>query len=67
MVMLELVTLDRPRFYYNSTKTALKIDRISFDLSSMSSRYSPHLINLLKSCLNPIPQDRYTLDNSGTL
>lgn len=61
MVMLELITLDRPKFYYNADKTAIKMDRISFDLSSMNTRYSDDFINLLRRCLNLKPSDRSTL------
>lgn len=37
------------------------MDRISFDLSSMNTRYSDDFINLLRACLNPKPSDRSTL------
>ena len=40
MLMLELVTLDKSKFYYNEAKNELKIDRISFDLSTMNTLYS---------------------------
>lgn len=40
MVILELITLDKSKFYYNESKTELKIDRISFDISSMGKIYS---------------------------
>lgn len=60
--MLELVTLDKSKFYYNADKTALKIDRISFDISSMRTHYSEGFINLLKSCLAKAPSDRFSLD-----
>lgn len=58
MIILELITLDKPKFYYNEQKTELKIDRISFDISSMSKNYSTSLVNLLKGCLQPNPTNR---------
>ena len=40
MIMLELITLDKAKFYYNENKSELKIDRISFDISSVGKGYS---------------------------
>ena len=37
MIILELITLDRAKFYYNEDKTGVKMGRISFNLSSFSS------------------------------
>jgi hypothetical protein len=37
MIVLELLTLDKAKFYYNETKTGLKMGRINFNLSSFSS------------------------------
>ena len=61
MVVLELITLDKSKFYYNESKTELKIDRISFDISSMGKIYSEPFINLLKHCLQPIPANRCSI------
>lgn len=40
MIILELITLDKSKFYYNETKTELKIGRIEFDISTVSQFYS---------------------------
>ena len=40
MVILELITLDKTKFYYNETRTELKIERISFDLCSVGKHFS---------------------------
>ena len=40
MIVLELMTLDKAKFYYNEEKTGLKMGRISFDLSSFCGEYS---------------------------
>lgn len=61
MVMLELITLDKPKFYYTEERTELKIDRISFDIASVSKKFSEAFIGLLKGCLQPIPANRLTL------
>jgi hypothetical protein len=58
MVVLELITLDKPKFYYSEDKTQLKMDRIAFDISSMGKIYSEAFINLLKCCLHPSSANR---------
>lgn len=62
MVILELITLDKSRYYYNEEKTELKIDRISFDVARMGKNYSPGFVNLLKGCLQPDPGYRLSLE-----
>jgi serine/threonine protein kinase len=64
MVILELITLDKSKFYYNEAKTELKIDRISFDISSMGKNYSEPFINLLKHCLHPAPALRSSIQEA---
>jgi hypothetical protein len=51
MIILELMTLDKIKFYYTEDKTGLKMGRINFDLSSFSSEYSPQFLDILRSCL----------------
>lgn len=65
MIILELLTLDKPKFYYNEQKTELKIDRISFDISSMAKNYSDSFISLLKGCLQPNPQNRLSISQAN--
>jgi hypothetical protein len=65
MVILELITLDKSKFYYNETKTELKIDRISFDISSMGKMYSEQFINLLKHCLQPTACNRCSIQEAS--
>jgi hypothetical protein len=61
MVILELITLDKSKFYINEAKNALKIGRIEFDLSTVSQYYSEGFNNLMKHCLQPDPLRRCTL------
>lgn len=64
MVILELITLDKSKFYYNEGKTELKIERISFDISSMGKNYSEAFIGLLKHCLQPVPGNRCNIQQA---
>lgn len=65
MVILELITLDKPKFYYNEEKTELKIERISFDISSMSKQYSDAFVQLLKGCLAPSAEHRLNITEAN--
>lgn len=40
MIILELMTRDKIKFYYNEDKGSLKMGRINFDLSSLNAEYS---------------------------
>ena len=64
MIMLELITLDKAKFYYTEDKNALKMGRISFDLSSFSGDYSAEFIDILRSCLLENPLERADLEGS---
>ena len=64
MVILELLTLDKTKFYYNEDKCSLKMGRISFALSSLSSEYSPEFIDILRACLMESPHERSTLESA---
>jgi serine/threonine protein kinase len=61
MIILELITLDKSKFYYSENQTGLKMDRIAFDLSSTTKNYSENFINLLRYCLQPLPTNRCSL------
>lgn len=52
MIILQLITLDSPKFYYESDKSGLKIERIMFDLDTVSKYHSEQFISLLKGCLS---------------
>ena len=65
MVILELITLDKAKFYYTEDKTALKMGRISFDLSSFSGDYSTEFIDILRSSLAENPRERATMEEIG--
>jgi len=58
------MTLDKVKFYYNEDKTGLKMGRISFDLSSFASQYSPQFIEILRSCLIENPRERTNLETA---
>jgi hypothetical protein len=64
MILLELITLDKAKFYYNENKSELKIDRISFDICSVGKGYSEPFINLLRHCLQPLPKNRCSIDEA---
>jgi hypothetical protein len=51
MIMMELMTLDKSRFYYNEDRSYLKMDRINFNLSSLGQEYSQGILNILRGCL----------------
>ena len=61
MIILELITLDKPKYYYSEDKSELKMDRIAFDLSSMGQNYSDKFVGLLKGCLQADPHHRLTI------
>lgn len=62
MVILELITLDKAKFYYTEDKTGLKMGRISFNLSSLTSEYSPEFIDILRASLAENPTERACLE-----
>lgn len=64
MVILELLTLDKTKFYYNEERSGYKMGRISFDLSSFTNEYSPHFLELLRCCLVENPAERISLDEA---
>ena len=64
MATLELVMLDKSKFYYNESKTELKIARIEFDISTFSQFYSEGFISFLKHCLQPDPSQRCSLEEA---
>lgn len=51
MIMMELMTLDKSRFYYNEDRSYLKMDRINFDLSSLVQEYSQGFLKILRGCM----------------
>lgn len=51
MIVLELITLDKAKFYYNENKNGLKMGRVNFVISSFVSEYSGEFLNLLRNCL----------------
>lgn len=65
MVLLELITLDKTKFYYNDTRTELKMGRIEFDLSTLTSHISQPFLGLLRQCLQPDPQKRFSLEEAN--
>ena len=65
MTIVGLMTQECPRYYYNEDKTALRMDKIAFDISNNANRFSPDLIHLLKRCLHPNPIHRLTFQEAG--
>jgi hypothetical protein len=55
MVLMELITLDKTKFYYNEDRSALKMGRINFDLTSLGQEYSQNFLDILRGCLMEDP------------
>lgn len=64
MVIIEMLTLDHVKFYYNDDRNAYKMGRINFELSSLNIEYSVEFLNILKGCLAESPCDRYSLEEA---
>jgi hypothetical protein len=58
MVMLELVTLDSARFYYNEQRMELMLSKALFALDLHKAAYSEEFMQLVKSCLSGEAKDR---------
>lgn len=59
LVMVELITLDNAKFYYNYQTLEFKADKIHFLLDNLAgNRYSEALINIVKSMLEMDPKNR---------
>lgn len=56
MVILELITLDKAKFYYNEDKSGLKMGRINFNLSSFSTDFSAEFVDILRVSLAENPK-----------
>lgn len=63
-MILELMTLENPKFYYNEDRNGLKMGRIYFDLNSFGEEYSPLFLDLLRNCLEENPAHRPTLNQA---
>lgn len=53
MVMLQLVTLDFAKFYYNESKLQIMINKAIFSLQIYSNKYSKQFLDVIKMCLQP--------------
>jgi len=42
----------------------LKMDRISFDISSMAKKYTDRFVHLIKCCLQPQSNNRFSLEEA---
>jgi serine/threonine protein kinase len=58
MVMLELITLDSARFYFNDQKMEVMLNKALFSLDIHSAKYSKPLLDAIRSCLASDPAER---------
>lgn len=58
MVMLELITLDSARFYYNEQRMEVMLNKALFSLEIYNGRYSKELLDAIRGCLAADPQER---------
>jgi len=61
MVIIELITLEKTKYYYTDDYSALKTERIAFTLSNYSTYFSSCFMKLMRACLQPNPSNRCTL------
>lgn len=59
MIILELVSMDHPKFYYNADKMEINFSRVKYNLASLKGEFSLEFQNLLFRCLEEDPQLRY--------
>ena len=58
MVMLELITLDSAKFYYNYQRMEIMLSKALFALDLHRGTYSEEFIQLVKNCLAAEAKDR---------
>jgi len=51
MVMLELISLDWARFYYNEENGEVMINKALFSLEIYQGKYSKGFLEIIKRCL----------------
>lgn len=51
MIMLELITLDLAKFYYNESRMEVMINKAIFSLEIYNARYSQPFLDTIKLCL----------------
>lgn len=64
MIILELMTLDKMKFYYNEDKTGYKMGRVGFSLSSHNGEYSGQFMEIMRGCLMENPKDRMEMEQA---
>ena len=62
MLMMELITLDHPKHYYESQSTYINTDKINYQLQHAA--YSHSLTQLIANMLHPDPKCRCTLEQA---
>jgi hypothetical protein len=58
MIALELITLDSAQFYYNESMMEVMTNKAVFSLEIYNNRYSRHLLDTVKACLESDPTNR---------
>lgn len=64
LILVELITLDQAKFYYNYDHFEVMIGKILFILDSYAERYSPQFLGFMRSILQVDPFQRLNLENS---
>jgi serine/threonine protein kinase len=62
--ILELITFEPPKYYYNHSTAALRVDKLLFDLNNHSALYSESFMRLLRNCLHSDPSIRLSLEEA---
>lgn len=59
MILLELIFMDEPKFYYNADLLEVNFDRVRYNLARLQGELSVEMQNLLHHCLQEDPNLRY--------
>lgn len=66
LVIVELITLDHAKFYYNYEQLEFMSDKIQFVLANFAmSRYSEEFVGIIRKMLEPDPQRRVSLEETN--
>lgn len=58
MVMLQLISLDWAKFYYNEERNEVMINKALFSLEIYQGKYSKAFLQIIKRCLEQDPSKR---------
>jgi len=64
LILVELITLDQAKFYYNYDQLEVMIGKILFILDSYAERYSQKFMGFMRSILQVDTSQRLNLENA---